>query len=117
MWPRSGPLEVGRLSVEGLIESFELIGLLDLHRRDAVDQPEHSVGEEECPCRGDGYGGELHEEEVRVAAQQAVHAGGIEGRRGEDAAEDDAEEAAHSVNAPDIERVVPLQTVLERHGV
>src|ERR1019366_6932658 len=78
---------------------------------------EHAVGEDECPRRGDRYGRQLHEEEVGVSAQEAVHAGWIERRRCEDAAEDDAEEAADSVNTPDVERVVPAKLVLQRNRV
>ena len=36
---------------------------------------------------------------------------------GEDAEQDDAEQAADAVDAPDVERVVPLEPVLERDGV
>ena len=42
---------------------------------------------------------------------------GIERRGGEDAAEDDADETADAVDAPDVERVVPSELVLQRHGV
>src|ERR1022692_2297832 len=103
--------------MQGPVEALDFISISNLHRRDPVDQPEHSVREDESPRRGDGYGRNLHQKEVRVSAQEAVDAGRIERRRGEDAAKDDAEEAAYSVNAPDVERVVPLQLVFQRHGV
>ena len=41
----------------------------------------------------------------------------VEGRRREDAEQNDAEEAADAVDAPDVERVVPAEPVLERHRV
>ena len=42
---------------------------------------------------------------------------GLNSGRRENAAEDDAEEAADAVDAPDVERVVPAELVLERDGV
>jgi hypothetical protein len=54
---------------------------------------------------------------VRVAAQEPVNTRGIEGRGGEDAAQQDAEEPAHAVDAPHVERIVPAHAVLQGHGV
>ena len=52
-----------------------------------------------------------------VAAQEAIRAGRIEQGRREHAAENDTEEAADTVDAPHVERVVPFQLVLQRHGI
>src|SRR3954465_3435672 len=54
---------------------------------------------------------------MRVSAQEAIDTGGIENRRREDAAEDDAEKATDTVDAPHVERVIPLQLVFQGHGV
>ena len=57
---------------------------------------------------------------ARVAREQSVGAAvrrRIPRRRGEDAEQNDAEEAADAVHAPHVERIVPAQLVLQRAGV
>ena len=66
--------------------------------------------------RGAEDGGALLAEEGRVAGQQTVGAGGVEGLGGEHAQQDGADHAADAVHAPDVERVVPAAAVLEGHG-
>ena len=53
----------------------------------------------------------LHQEDG-IAIQQAVGAVRVEGLVGENTQHDDAQRAAHTVNAPHVERIVPVQLVL-----
>jgi hypothetical protein len=48
---RLSRLEIGRLPVQGRVQSALLIGLVDFDRREPVDQPQHAVGEAEGPDR------------------------------------------------------------------
>ena len=62
-------------------------------------------------------GAELYGEEVSIAVEQPVAARRIERQAGEVAEAHDAEEPTHSVDSPDVERVIPTQSVLERDCV
>src|ERR1700694_4737661 len=109
----SNRFDIGRLAVERRVQALALAGRPDLDRRHPFDQPEHSVGEDERPDRRDQDGSKLHEEEVWIAAQETADPRRIESFGREDAAEDDAQEAADAVDAPDVERVVPAEAILE----
>ena len=52
-----------------------------------------------------------------IAVEQAVGAVGIEWLVGENSQHDDAEEAAYTVNSPNIQRVIPLKFVLHLDSV
>ena len=81
----------------------------DPHRRDRVDDLEHRVGEDEGVERTAEPGRELLPEERAGAVDQTVAARRVDRQPAEDAEQDDPEQAAHPVHAPDVERVVPLE--------
>ena len=56
-------------------------------------------------------------QERRVARQQSIRPRRVELLGPEHAQHHDTEEAAHAVNAPHIERIVPLEPVLERDRI
>jgi len=104
-----GELFVGMFAVERLVEA-NLLGLLtDFHWGEGVNDPQHGVGERECPDRRERHCCHLLQEEHRIAVEQSVGAFGIEFLGGEDAQHDDAEEAADAVDSPNVEGVVPVQ--------
>ena len=101
--------------MQRLVEARFLLCLRDAHRGEPVDQPEHPVREDEGVAGERRDRDELLAEKSRAAAvEEAVRAGGVDRRRGEDAEQNDPEEAADAVDAPDVERVVPAEPVLER---
>src|SRR5260221_4495489 len=108
---------VSDLAVESFVESGLLDRVADANRRDLVDRPEHAEGERERPDRGEENRAELDQEEAWIAVKEAIHAVRVEGRRGEETKEDNPKKSADAVNAPDVERVVPLELVLESHRV
>ena len=61
-WASDG-FRVRDLAVQRHVDSCGLPGLVGLHWRDPVDDPEHAVGEDKRPDGGDADGTELDEEE------------------------------------------------------
>ena len=64
--------------MERHIETFSLSRFVNFHGSYSIDEPKHAVGKDERPRRGVGDRAELDQEEVRVAPEQAIHAGWIE---------------------------------------
>ena len=58
--------EVRTFTVKGCIESVNFILVVDADRRDFVDQPEHAIGEQECPCRRNQHSRKLFQEKAHV---------------------------------------------------
>src|ERR1017187_9484511 len=105
-------LFVSVFAVDGFIQTNFFRHLADLHRGEGIDNPEHCISEDERPDRREGNGDNLLQQEDRIAVEQSVRSVRIELLVGEDSQHDDAKKAAHAVNSPNIERVIPVQPVL-----
>ncbi len=81
--------------------------------RDLIDQPEHSVGESERIESGAGHRQQFLQEERTLPVDQSVRARGVRLSGSENAQQDDAQDSADAVNAPDVEGIVPAQLVLQ----
>src|SRR5438477_9189704 len=103
--PWSQRLDVRRLSVKRLVEADFLGPESDLDRGHPVDEPKHAEREYERPYGGQQHGNALLDEERRVAREQSVGARRVELPGGEHPEHDDADETAHPVHAPHVERV------------
>src|SRR6267143_30600 len=68
----SNAFHVSRFAMDGHIEPLKLTCFVDFHRRDPIDNPEHAVSKDERPKRGEQHRTELDQEEMRIAAQQAI---------------------------------------------
>ena len=75
--------------------------------------PQHHVGEAEGVEGTAEAGGDLLAEERARAVDEALAAVRVDCGSGEDSEQDDAEQPADAVHAPDVEGVVPAQPVLE----
>jgi hypothetical protein len=63
--------------MEGYVEAPLLGRLIDFDARHEIDQPEHSVREDERPRAAHERGDELLAEKRRIAPQQTIGAVGI----------------------------------------
>src|SRR5205823_13070327 len=107
--------DVRLFAVDRLVESGQLTGLIDTDRGHAVDEPEHAPGERERPDDGEDDRAHFGHEEPGIPREEAVGSGRVERLRREQPEHHDAERSTDAVDAPDVERVVELETVLERH--
>src|SRR2546430_3718458 len=108
--------EIRRLSVEREVQSA-LHLFSDAHRREPIDEPEHPVGEAEGPQRSHHDRGKLFAEEREVARKQSIGPGRVEGGGGEHSQQDDPQEATYAMDAPHVEGVIELETVLQGNRV
>jgi hypothetical protein len=103
--------------VQRLVEAGFFLERAHPDRRHPVDQPEHGVREPEGPYRREQDRGALLHEKLGVAREEAVGARRVEGFGCEEAQQHDPQRAPYAVHAPDIQRVIEANPVLERHGV
>ena len=76
-----------------------------------------SQGHDEGIGADDEDGKNLHTEKARIAGEQAVGAGGVDGGGREDTEQDRSHDAADAVRRPHVEGVVPLHVLHELDGV
>ena len=89
---------VGALTMHRLVEPA-LSLLAHAYRCDAVDHLQHHQGEHEGVQRAADARHQLLAEEGGAAVNQALAAGRVDGCAGKDAQQDDAQQAADSMNA------------------
>jgi hypothetical protein len=75
--------EIRTLAVKCGIKAALLCSRTDFHRRDAIDEPQHPVGETKRPSRGTNDRGQLFEEERAISRDKPVRTGRIESGRSE----------------------------------
>src|SRR5947207_8628992 len=92
---RSDPERVRGFAVHRRIESLFSLGTYP-DRSYQVDHLQHHVGKRERVGRAAHAGGELFPEERGRAVHEALRAAGVDRSPGEDAEQDDAEQAAHT---------------------
>src|SRR5947208_621831 len=66
-------LNVGPLAVDRLIESEFFVRIFNPHDCDAIDDPQHSQGENKRPGGGKKPCPKLLQKEARIAGEQSVH--------------------------------------------
>src|SRR6476646_466301 len=115
--PRLVGLQVRMLAMQRLVEPDLVVGRADLDGGDAVNHRQHPVREDERVRGRRDDGQRLFDEERRVAVHQPVRSGRVHGLVAEDRQSEDPDHSPDAVNAPHVERVVPLQLVLERDRV
>src|ERR1051326_3182743 len=110
-------LQICRFRMQRCIETRLFVRFFDLDRRNPVDDPEHAVGESECPDGRKESCNELFEEERAIAGKESVGSGGwVECERCECAQKYDSEKSSDAVDTPDVECVIEGKLILERDG-
>src|SRR3954454_17638226 len=92
---------VGRLAVLGQVEAENLFLLWHSQADDGVHDLQDDEGHHTAEDPGDDDGQDLREELGRVAVEEPIRAGGVDGRRGEDASREGAPCATYAVDGPD----------------
>src|SRR5437016_5039859 len=108
----SDAFQIRHFAVDGAVEACGLAGFVNFYGCYPVDHPQHPVSKYKRPNRGQQHRAHLNQKEMRVTTEQSIRTCRIEECGGKNAAEDDADKAADTVDAPDIESVVPAEFVL-----
>src|SRR5579884_613892 len=104
---RRGPERLVRgLTVEHLIQTAELDVLRNPNIHEGSQYLEDQVGDGEGVCGSDGHGQNLDSHLVPASLDQPADT--VDRGAGKDARQDGPERPAHAVNAPHVERVIPI---------